>query len=140
MSQPTGVKATPPRTDRPSMVVGGPNSFPGLEAEQANARKHGRLKCELVSSTLGEVVDISGSGMRVRSPGKPPIRTGQQFDLTVSGLGEQIHLPVKCVWIRRIGLFKREIGLAYGELPDETRSRLSKLAHLAAVKTVVTPT
>jgi PilZ domain len=120
------------------MVVGR-NSFPGMAPDTTNARRFGRLKVELLTSTLGEVVDLSGTGLRIRTPGKPPIKVGQEFDLQVHGLGQAVILPVKCVWIKRLGLFKRELGLQIGEMSDETRSTLTRIAHLAAVKTTVQP-
>ncbi len=139
MPLPVRLKSTPKTDDpRESMVVGR-NSFPGIAPETANARRFGRLKCEMLASTLGDVIDVSGSGLRIRTPGKPPVKIGQEFDLQVHGLGQAVILPVKCVWIKRTGLFKREVGLQIGEINEETRSLLTRIAHLGAVKTVVQP-
>jgi len=44
-----------------------------------NRRRHGRLKTEGTLSSLGDVVDISASGMRVVRKGSMPVTEGEMF-------------------------------------------------------------
>lgn len=107
------------------------------EARESERRRHGRLKTEGTESSLGQVMDISGSGMRIVRKGSLPVKIGESFRIDLKIVcednGETI-LPVD-VTVRRIqklGRRKFDIGVEFLNLTDENRSRLTRLARIAS--------
>lgn len=90
--------------------------------------------------TLGEIMDISAGGMRVRTRTKPEI--GQVVDTVL--LTQHGALPIKCSvrWLKRVKLFWFEVGLMFSDLDPMSRRVISEFARIAAdgemVKTQVT--
>ncbi|MEO1716823.1 MAG: PilZ domain-containing protein [Planctomycetota bacterium] len=94
-------------------------------------RRHGRVRIEETSVSLGKVLDLSRSGMRIRTarPIKdtdPPMLVGITVD------GEKFQVQCKIAWVQKRGMFKRLVGLEFQGLADETAQRLAFLARSAA--------
>ncbi|MEZ6193225.1 MAG: PilZ domain-containing protein [Phycisphaerales bacterium] len=104
-----------------------------METEAASdRRRHGRLRCESTRSCIGDVVDISASGMRVQRSGRPVLEVGDEFRITVHpDAGEPVlTLPSRVVWIERKGFRKHIYGIEFAELSDDQKRRLSELARI----------
>ena len=95
-------------------------------------RRHGRLRCEDASCCVGQVADLSASGMRVLRRGGPIMEIGDDFSITVHPNGGEpiLTLPARVVWIERQGFRKHIIGLEFGELDDPSRQKLGELARI----------
>ena len=93
----------------------------------AEARKAGRLNCELVDCDLGELSDISSTGMRVKVKSGPGLRVGDALNTTISGPGVTLTVGVRVVWMKKIGFFKSEVGLEFVEMNAEARLLFSRL-------------
>lgn len=98
-----------------------------------NQRRHGRLRCFRTYSTLGEVIDLSASGIRVLHKGKPPLGIGDTFTIKVQSRESDlaVSLPARIVWIESAGRRKQHIGMTFLDLDDATQSRLARLARYA---------
>ena len=98
----------------------------------SDRRRHGRLRCESTRSCIGNVLDISASGMRVQRSGRPIMEVGDQFRITVHpDAGEPVlTLPSRVVRIERTGFRKHVYGIEFVELNDEQKRRLSELARI----------
>ena len=101
-------------------------------------RRHGRLRCDDANCCVGQVTDLSASGMRVLRRGRPIMEIGDQFKISIHPTaGEpELTLLARVVWIQREGFRKHVIGLAFAELDDVTRSRLSELARILCDQTI----
>lgn len=102
------------------------------EGQEENRRRHGRLKTEGTQSSMGEVVDISASGMRVQRKGALPVTEGEKFRVDVQIDKEIMALDVMVRRVRKLGRRKFEFGLEFIHLDETDRSRLVRLARIAA--------
>jgi hypothetical protein len=98
----------------------------------SDRRRHGRLRCESTRSCIGDVVDISASGMRVQRSGRPVLEVGDEFRITVHpDAGEPVlTLPSRVVWIERKGFRKHIYGIEFANLNDDQKRRLGELARI----------
>lgn len=97
-----------------------------------NRRRHGRLTAQDTKSSLGIVMDISCSGLRVRRKGRPPISVGETFMIDLNAAGRVLRAPITLIYIRKIGWRTYDYGLEFGDIPDEIRSEFSQLARMAS--------
>jgi hypothetical protein len=95
---------------------------------KTNARRHGRVRCENVECSLGTVLDISASGLRVGTGVSAPAAMSQVALHVVTGDGSFDVLCRVC-WIMRDGLLNHVMGLEFIDLPPQGRAVL-----LAAVR------
>ncbi|MEM9418732.1 MAG: PilZ domain-containing protein [Planctomycetota bacterium] len=102
------------------------------EAPEHNRRRHGRLKTEGTESSLGSVVDISASGMRIHRKGAIPVQEGEKFRIDVQIDKEIMAIDVIVRRIRKLGRRKFEFGIEFINMSDEDRMRLTRLARIAA--------
>lgn len=98
-----------------------------------NCRRHARYACANLTCTLGEVVDISDSGIRVRCKGKPDVETGQITTLHIECNNKACTLAAKIVWTHRIGFRVYEIGIEFSNLTPELRAALEGAARPSAL-------
>ncbi len=111
---------------------------PGDESS-ANKRRHGRVVCRDVGCTLGEVLDLSASGLRVRGKGRPAVCVGDRFSLSIQTLDGPMLAPVQVAWVKRSGFRKHEIGITFGETGPALVRALAALARASANNEVITP-
>ena len=96
-------------------------------------RREERFHTDLLTSTLGDVVDLSGTGVRVRRNGRPGVTVGQVMPVTLKS--DQCHVTLKSrvVRIKRNGLRECEIGLAFVEIRPGLRNALHNLARFGFI-------
>lgn len=101
----------------------------------SNRRRHGRVRCADIRCSLGEVLDLSGSGIRVRSRARPA--QGTPIDLTIHALDGPV--TVRCVPRQeaRHGPSAWDIGLEFTELTPHVRRALVELARASAYNEVL---
>lgn len=90
-------------------------------------RRHGRLRMQDVECSIGEVLDISASGMRVRTKMKLPDEH-QVFVVTLTTMEGPMAVLTRVRWTRKTGLFTREAGLEFFDVGPKTRQALIELA------------
>lgn len=95
-------------------------------------RRHGRLRCEEASCCVGQVIDLSASGMRVLRRGRPIMEIGDEFQISIHpNNGEsQLTLPARVVWIERQGFRKHIVGLEFATIDDQKKIQLGELARI----------
>lgn len=111
-----------------------PNSFelpPQLTAQNKNARKSGRVRCQWTHCSLGVVEDISATGMRVICRRRPAAENGARLAAIVEGLDGEFDVSGRIVWKKKIGFFKWEMGIEFDEVTPEARKGLALLARSA---------
>jgi hypothetical protein len=91
-------------------------------------RREERFHTDLLTSTLGHVMDLSGTGVRVRKAGRPGVTVGQVMPVTLKS--DQCHVTLKSrvVRVKRNGFRECEIGLAFVEIRPGLRNALHHLA------------
>lgn len=96
-------------------------------ADSQNARRHGRVLCRDIECSLGDILDLSLSGMRVKTGHRPP-KAGQSFGVDVSNGEERVHLHCVARWVRKCGFFRHEIGIEFVNLSADQRRTLTAIA------------
>lgn len=106
-------------------------------AQQENTRRHGRVICQDITCSVGKILDLSASGMRVRTRHKLP--EGAVFMVVLHGLEQPLRVPCRVTWSKRSGFFSREFGIVFHETDGTTRSALTRLARAAAHNEIFRP-
>lgn len=79
-------------------------------------RKAERFGGATVRCALGEVEDLSASGMRVLCQGKPPVKPGGVVPIRLRFGDGSLQLQAQVRWSKRKGLKTHEIGLSFVNL------------------------
>ena len=87
----------------------------------------------MLTCPLGDVVDLSTTGMRVRSDKKPPVRKGQTLEMVLRSGNRQLRIRGEIVWIRKAGRDGFDTGLRFGTLSPSVESALGALAQLGYI-------
>jgi len=112
---------------------------PSDETPAANQRKHGRLHPQGVECSLGRVLDVSASGMRVETRGKPIVEMGETAPLTIHGFDGPFMVVCRVCWIRKTGWRAHQIGVVFVEVSPVQRAALSALARTVASNEIIRP-
>ena len=89
-------------------------------------RTRGRIRCGDVQTNLGNVLDISSGGMRIKGRGAcPPM--GQVVDLKLQGLTMCVVVACRLVWKKRSGLFRWTYGFEFVDLSEDQRKCLAEI-------------
>lgn len=106
-----------------------PQNLDDTATRQAGqARKGGRLKPLSLRCELGQVIDISGGGMRVKVKGKLKLEKGETFPLVIHAPEGEIRVKCKVVWTRKADWRSIEIGLQFDDVAPESRAMLNLVA------------
>ncbi|MCK4873005.1 MAG: DnaJ domain-containing protein [Phycisphaerales bacterium] len=97
-------------------------------------RRHRRYQTAGVTCDLGELLDLSRSGVRVACDGKPTVVEGERATLTLTAIDGAVRVTGHVVWIRRTGVRRREIGIAFVTMPPDTEAALESLASFGSAK------
>lgn len=107
-----------------------PKSGPGVGI---NARRHERHATDIVKCPLGDVVNVSASGIQLRCQGKPPLQPGGTARITLIFGDQQMSLVAQARWVRRRGLLRGgmrgqyEIGLRFLQLTVAKQKALESI-------------
>lgn len=67
------------------------------------ARSGERFVAHGLTCALGEVLDLSATGLRARTGGRPPMTVGASCAVVVTSEGQQVRVTGTVVWVRRVG-------------------------------------
>lgn len=119
-------------------------------------RRFGRVVCQHVGSTAGDVVNMSAGGMQIRSDVATPLIVDDVINVTLVGLSGSADIRcrvawVRCVegrgvtgWLRRVlrlaaGGGQFEAGLQFVELDDRSRAIISEIGAAAGRNETIRP-
>lgn len=109
------------------------NPSPLLNTEpKENRRRHGRLRCDGLQCSLGEVINLSASGLCVECRRDPKLVVGQGIGLRLSYGDDEVPLTMRVQRVAKEGIRRYRIALAFDELDDQQRVTLTRLATMAA--------
>ncbi len=102
------------------------------DATDGERRRHGRLRCEETTCCVGQVTDLSASGMRVKRRGSPIMEIGDELQVGVHPDGGEpaITLRARVVWIEKAGFRQHIYGMEFADLSDDQRRKLGELARV----------
>lgn len=103
------------------------------QAGDPNNRKAGRVRCQYVTCSLGEVSDLSSTGLRVLCKKNPGIAAGQAVCFRLNTLeGQELPVTVEVAWVRKAGWFRHELGMRFLDVSPELRMALLQLCRASA--------
>lgn len=97
-------------------------------------RRSPRHAAEHVTCDIGEVVNLSASGARIASRGKPPLKKGQTVQMLLTGQDGAIRVQGVVTWLRRTGWRKAEVGVRFINLTPAHVLVLATLAEFGFVR------
>ncbi|MEM9066535.1 MAG: PilZ domain-containing protein [Planctomycetota bacterium] len=105
-----------------------------LDAEKPDDRRRaGRLVCGDLRCGVGRIRDLSGTGMRVaRGPLKGEMKKGRIFAFRMQDEMGGFVVRARVVWMKRTGVFGREIGIRFTDLGQAERARIASMARISA--------
>jgi len=100
------------------------------KAQSKYPRRDERFTTLGMSCPLGEIVDLSASGMRIRSPSKPDVAKGQSNQFVLRTSKQKLTISGVVAWVHRQSLFSKqyEIGIRFTDSRDGTRDALVAFA------------
>jgi hypothetical protein len=101
---------------------------------QTTRRRHGRIRVDRMGSSVGTVLDLSATGIRVISTKSVVRKIGRMFSVTLWTPGDQMEIDVVVVWSTRIGFRRHIAGLRFTNFDEEQGERLARMARTAAVR------
>lgn len=111
------------------MVMGRPKSSGDVMRPRGTERFPAvGLKCP-----MGEVVDLSVTGLRARSRGRPELKPGDSVTLVVESESQQIRVTGRAVWVKRAGWRSFEIGVQFVDVRPGIAAALGQLAQYGFV-------
>ena len=110
-----------------------PNPLPTTQARANEARRHGRLRSEILRCGLGKVVDLSASGMRVLSKGAPFLDVGKTVKTDLVFGGQKLSVKAQLNWVNKEGFRKYHMGFEFLDVTPQTRRGLVDMARSAIV-------
>jgi hypothetical protein len=109
------------------MPFGPTQSDRSQAARLTNPRRAERIATEGLTCQLGTILDLSESGMRIRTIGRPRLERGARFKFTVASSLQRLAVTGQVIWVRA-GLFKGMIGVRF---VDATPALCRALVELA---------
>lgn len=104
-----------------------PFTSAGRPRRRAVRRVSERLATDLLTCDLGDVVDISGHGMRVELPGRADARAGQERKVAIRWPGYRVSVKCRVAWVARRKSGGTAVGLAFDGISPRLRSALEHL-------------
>ena len=97
------------------------------EAKANEHRRPGRVRTDgTLSCTLGPVLDISDSGLRLCVSAGSHLVSGAKVLLSLKGPDGTLVVPGEVCWVRKKGFFARHVGLKFVDDSAAFKARLRK--------------
>ena len=104
-------------------------------------RKTNRFSTDLLTCSLGSIVDLSGGGIRLRGEGKPCVAKGQVVPVTLQSPQSRLTMRGRVSWVRSRGVRNRtfEVGIEFTDVRPELVEALKCLARFGFVPRMKAP-
>jgi len=124
-----------------------------VDPARMNPRKFGRVVCQFVGTSLGDVVDMSAGGMRVTTPSAGTPKVDDVVKVKLVGISSVVYVRCRVAWIKDssekthwtaklrslIGGTRNEIGLQFVDLDAEARQVISEIGAAAGKNETIRP-
>ncbi len=93
-----------------------------------------RIRTQNLNSPLGLIVDLSGSGARIRAPDKPLLEIGSSVDVAIASESQKLHLRGTIQWMARDKKTKLwEFGLRWTPMSEAEVAVIEQFARIGHV-------
>jgi hypothetical protein len=113
------------------------------DASQEPAKRpprRGRVAVELAQCSLGEIRNLSPSGLRARYKGSRANlpKVDERFDMDLPTPDGPAAVRVRVAWIKRVGFRKHDIGLHFVAVDERSAALLRQFATMAGRAPIIT--
>jgi|GEM_PF-2266140 len=102
------------------------------ERDDDNRRRAGRIAIESIRNSEGDVFDLSCTGARIQTRRKWKVGEIHPVVFQSEDDAPALALEARCVWVRKVSMFQRMVGLEFVDLTPEKQKILSGLATRSA--------
>ncbi len=102
------------------------------EPQADNRRRHGRIRCDMATCELGSVINLSASGIMIRT--SKALKEGEDVAFWIEGPDARFTVSAKVIRSTKKSWFRYEAALQFESLSDEARAGLTEIARLAATQ------
>ncbi len=116
-------------------------------------RKFGRVVCQFVGTSLGDVVDMSAGGMRVTMASSLAPKLDDVVTIKLAGISSVVYVRCRVAWIKDasdkakwtaklrklVGATRNEIGLQFVDLSPEARQVVTEIGAAAGKNETIRP-
>ena len=102
-------------------------------------RRQERFPTHGLNCPLGTVLDLSGSGMRVRRESKPPLNVGDPMAMTIGSESQSVKVSGKVAWIKRVSWRSFEVGVQFVDVRPGISAALVQLAQYGFISANSSP-
>lgn len=94
----------------------------------AMPRQHERFQTHGLACALGDVVDLSASGMKVTCRKKPAVRRGDVLEFSIRSGSQKVSLVGRVAWTRRASWREHRVGVQFIGVKPGVAEALVELA------------
>lgn len=123
-------KPPSPPPAAPSTGTGGNTAGP----PKPERRGTPRIETTVLTCALGEVSDVSRTGVRVCGSGNCKVKPGESFAIELCSPTESVEVSAKVVRTRSSGYGRFEMGLQFERLDERTADKIENLARYGSTR------
>jgi len=109
----------------------------GKQSKELRARVAERHDAYGLRCALGELEDLSATGMRVKGSGKCSVEVGQSLPLVISNGGQTVRVQGEVVWVRKptFGSGAFQVGVRFRDVRASLAAAIEQMAKFGCVNT-----
>lgn len=111
----------------------------GSGAPPVDRRNSTRYQTTVLTCGLGEITELSRSGLRLRSTGSPAFKVGDKVQLDICSPTECAEVDGRIVRIKPSSYGRFDVGVAFEGLSDAVAGTLENLARYGTTKAEADP-
>ncbi len=97
------------------------------EPDASEKRRNGRYECDGVPTNLGQIVDMSATGVRLRCPARLKVKVGEGKWLSIRSAGGEIDASTVVRRVLRLNKREIEVALEFVEISEEAKKALYRV-------------
>jgi PilZ domain-containing protein len=101
------------------------------DPDEKQNRRHGRVQCEMLTCSLGEIVNLSASGVMIRGKGTFDNDADSRANLDLKCLDHELSVTARVAWIQQESR-SFQVGMEFIDITAEQAQRIRDLLPIAA--------
>ena len=98
-------------------------------------RDAGRIQCRELRSNIGEIVDASSTGLRIKGKLPSGSRPGSTVSVVIASDEESLPLNCEVRWIKKMAFRSMTFGVSFLEISEDQRRLLWQMIRTGNVVT-----
>lgn len=109
--------------------------LPNISAisQHDDRRDAGRIQCRELRTNIGEIIDASSTGLRIKGKLPAGTRPGSIISVLVSGDEESLPLACEVRWVKKLAFRTTTFGVAFTDIAEDQRRQLWQMIRVGNV-------